>query len=207
MPNSTLPGNNYLGDGQRTTSEFQAGIDQVAAWLNAAQDELDALTGTTFGEAAVRGVGTSAGNVPDKAVLDTRLGTSGNLGSMALESADGYYINSAQIDPGGDFEDTGQGDPVIYIRRSGDIVTVTSGLLSHLSMGVADSASGVIPSWARPITQTRATFMLFTGSALYNLTVNTNGNFAISYFNQSGSSISRDGSATYITVSYVGASL
>lgn len=82
MPNSTLPGNTYLGDGQRTTSEMQDGLDQVAAWLNAAQAELNALTGTTFGEAAVRGVGTGDSDLVETSELDTRLGTEGNLSGL-----------------------------------------------------------------------------------------------------------------------------
>ncbi len=140
MPNSTLPGNTYLGDGQRTTAEMQAGLDQVAAWLNAAQAELNALTGTTFGEAAVRGVGSSAGQVPDKAVLDTRLGTAGNLGSIASEDAADYVSraefegptlvwsgsdsspNMSELSEGGPgfyiVKDTGGAEHSIYIRST-----------------------------------------------------------------------------------------
>lgn len=96
MPNSALPGNTYMGDGQRTTAEMQDALDQVATWLNAAQAELDALTGTTFGEAAVRGVGAGADDVPDTEILDARLGTSGDLGSIATESA-GDYLSSGTV--------------------------------------------------------------------------------------------------------------
>lgn len=84
MPNSSLPGNTYLGDGQRTTVEMQNALDQVATWLNAAQAELNALTGTTLREGAVRSVGTGTDQIPDKEILDTRLGTTGNLGDAAL---------------------------------------------------------------------------------------------------------------------------
>lgn len=57
MPNSTLPPDNYLGDPERTTGEFQDRINQLQNWVNTLQAELQALSGTTVREGAVRGVG------------------------------------------------------------------------------------------------------------------------------------------------------
>ena len=83
MPSGNLPASGYLGDGQRTTSEFQGGIDDLLDYVRSLKSEVDALSATVIKEAAVRGVGNGAGLLPDKAVLDTRLGTAGNLSGLS----------------------------------------------------------------------------------------------------------------------------
>ena len=65
MPNGTLPIAGYLSDGQRTTSEFQGGIDELLAYVRTLKAEVDALSATVIKEAAVRGVGITAGDLTD----------------------------------------------------------------------------------------------------------------------------------------------
>src|SRR6056297_1071101 len=96
MPNGTLPEDNYLGDGERTTGEFQGGINELLNYVNSLKAEVDALSSQVIREAAVRGVGDATGSLTDRGVgsgatqipdnnqIDARLGTSGNLGSAAL---------------------------------------------------------------------------------------------------------------------------
>lgn len=93
MPAGTLPITGYLGDGQRTTGEFQDGVDELLAYVKSLKAEVDALSATVIKEAAVRAVGAAAGNVPDTAVLDTRLGTASNL-NLAPD------VESGAFDPG-----------------------------------------------------------------------------------------------------------
>lgn len=90
MPSGTLPIAGYLGDPQRTTNEFQGGIDELLAYVKSLKAEVDALSSNVIREAAVRGIGTAAGNVPDTAALNTRLGTSANL-NLAAEIEDGRF--------------------------------------------------------------------------------------------------------------------
>ena len=158
MPNLPLPSTDFLGDGQRTTAEFQDAIDQVQNWLIVAQAELDALSDTTFGEAAVRGVGNLTGDVPDKAVLDTRLGTSGNLGTVAQEDSgidDGEVpvIMYQDVTIEGDFTPF-----TLHCQRIGRVVTLwADDVVSHSSSFSPQSQSGVIPIDFRPPIDSTAT--------------------------------------------------
>ncbi|MCK2149541.1 hypothetical protein MYE70_10730 [Marinobacter alexandrii] len=94
MPTGNLPVNNYLGNGQRTTSEFQTGIDQLLAYANSLKAEVDALSAAVIKEAAVRGVGTGASDLVQTSQLDTRLGGAGNL-SLDSGIRDGSFSPSA----------------------------------------------------------------------------------------------------------------
>lgn len=98
MPSGTLPNAGSLGDPQITTGDYQTQINQLLAYVRSLQSELAALSGTTIREGAVRGVGDGASLLADKAVLDERLGTSGNLGTMAQESSLDY-VTKDDIDP------------------------------------------------------------------------------------------------------------
>lgn len=74
MPNSSLPTTDYLGDGQRTTAEFQTQINNLQNWVIALQSELNALSGTTLGEGAVRDVGTGSSDLVEVSALEGLLG-------------------------------------------------------------------------------------------------------------------------------------
>lgn len=102
MPNGTLPEDNYLGDGERTTGEFQGGIDQLLNYVNSLKAEVDALSSQVIREAAVRSVGTGANELPansdlgDAAYLDigSGLSESGESVSHADTSSQGSVNNS-----------------------------------------------------------------------------------------------------------------
>jgi len=83
MPIGTIVADDYIDDPNRTVAEVQTALNQNFDYLRSMQAELGALSSTVLREAAVRSVGNSTGNVPDKAVIDSRLGTTGNLGSAA----------------------------------------------------------------------------------------------------------------------------
>lgn len=63
------------------TADIQERIDLIQAELDNLQQKVDDLPtgGRELGTAAERDVGTAAGNIPDKEILDARLGTTGNL--------------------------------------------------------------------------------------------------------------------------------
>lgn len=92
MPTGTIVADDYIDDPDRTVSEMQAAMNQNLDYLRALKAEIDALSDTTIREAAVRAVGNLTGNVPDKAVLDARLGTTGNLDLSA-------YLTKSDFDP------------------------------------------------------------------------------------------------------------
>jgi len=155
MPNSTLPTNNYLGDPQRTTSEFQTAINQLQNWVNTLQAELNALSATTVKEGAVRSVGTGASDLVQTSQLNTRLGTSGNL-DLGTASEKDFGTNDGNlpeyqeqiVELGGQFN---AGERVKCVRI-GNVVFISGfeGPLSHSSGSAASSAVDAIPSWARP---------------------------------------------------------
>jgi len=192
MPSGTLPVNGYLGDGQRTTGEFQGGIDELLAYVNSLKAEVDALSSQVIREAATRGVGNTAGLVPDKAVLDARLGTTGILGSAALVdtgtasgdvplnsdlgAASLQSYQSAKVQLGGDYVAGDFG--AVYVVRIGGVVTITSvnSYLDHTD-GFAQpkSASLAIPSWARPSGGSVTNIYRSDAAGDYEVEINTSG--------------------------------
>lgn len=90
MPSGTLPNAGSLGDPQITTGDYQTQINQLLTYVRSLQSEVAALSGTTIREGAVRGVGNGTGLLADKAVLDTRLGVTGNL-NLADSVLDGSF--------------------------------------------------------------------------------------------------------------------
>ena len=83
MPTGPIVADNYIDDPNRTTEEVQDALNQIFDYVRAVKSELDALSSPNLREAAVRSIGTLADNVPDTGVLNTRLGTTGNLGTAA----------------------------------------------------------------------------------------------------------------------------
>lgn len=94
MPSGTLPAEGSLGTPEISTGDFQAQINQLLAYVRSLQSEVAALSGTVIKEGAVRGVGDGASLLADKGVIDARLGTGGNLGSMAVKSSEDYLSSS-----------------------------------------------------------------------------------------------------------------
>lgn len=82
MPTGNIVPDDYIDDPNRQAVDMQNAFNSAFDFLRALVNELDALSDPTIREAAVRDVGSAVGQVPDKAVLDARLGTSSNLGNM-----------------------------------------------------------------------------------------------------------------------------
>lgn len=206
MPTGSLPANNYLGDGQRTTSEFQTGIDQLLAYANSLKAEVDALSATIIKEAAVRGVGTGATDLVQTSQLDTRLGTSGNLGGAAqrtVGTADGNLpeYESEVVTLGGIFNASQQ----VKCVRIGDCVTIfgLGDQLNHSSsIGGAGSDAGDIPLFARPAEI--VTNVYFGSSQLVATAyVFPDGTFSLDYGNTDGTTPTRSDSVTPPTITFL----
>lgn len=100
MPSGNLPNSGSLGDPQITNGDYQTQINQLLSYVRSLKAEVDALSGTEIKEGAVRGVGNGAGLLADKATLDARLGTGGNLGSSATlnyGTGDNEVVLSARL--------------------------------------------------------------------------------------------------------------
>lgn len=204
MPSGTLPANGYLGDGQRTTGEFQGGIDELLAYVNTLKAEVDALTSTVIREAATRSVGGAAGNVPDTAQLDTRLGTSGNLGDAAQKTVGTATGNLVELTT----EDVAITDVstnasfTLNCRKLGDAVLISSIRITH------DSASEIIsdqqiPAAYRPTTHTRANVYYTGESRVRVIRVDIDGTVRLRYFDMGGVSSNSTDSGSGVSISYV----
>ena len=99
MPTGPIVADNYIDDPNRTTEEVQDALNQNFDYLRSMQSELGALSSTVLREASVRSVGNSAGNVPDKAIIDARLGTTGNLGGSATTPLSELFSKSGVTSP------------------------------------------------------------------------------------------------------------
>jgi len=107
------------------TEDIAEEINDVSVAVNAVADDLAALD-DSLGTASERNVGDGAGLVPDTAVLNTRLGTSGNLGSIASEDATDY-VSRAEFegptlvwsgsDSSPNMSELSEGGPGFYIVR------------------------------------------------------------------------------------------
>lgn len=130
MPTGNIVADDYIDDPNRTVSEVQTALNQQFDYLRSLKAEVDALSSTVIREAAVRSVGSAAGNVPDKAVLDARLATTGNLGNMATKTASDY-LKKSEFDPASatlawsgsasfvPIENLSQRGPGLYLLKSG----------------------------------------------------------------------------------------
>ena len=99
MPTGPIVADNYIDDPNRTTEEVQDALNQNFDYLRSMQAELGALSSTVLREASVRSIGNSNGNVPDKAVIDSRLGTTGNLGNAATKTTgSGNGLDADKLD-------------------------------------------------------------------------------------------------------------
>ncbi|WP_138438603.1 hypothetical protein [Marinobacter alexandrii] len=204
MPTGNLPVNNYLGDGQRTTSEFQTGIDQLLAYANSLKAEVDALSAAVIKEAAVRGVGTGLTDLVETSQLDTRLATTGNLGTAATKNF-GTGLNEVPeyreeiIEIGGADFDPSQ---FMKILKVGNLVTVTllNDLTTHANK--ADPVFSGIPTWARPNDITRAVYNVTT-AYLREIAILTDGSGKLTYYQRAATGLqSASNTGTAFTISY-----
>lgn len=201
MPNGSLPAAGYLGDGQRTTVEFQDGLDELLAYVRSLKAEVDALSATVIKEGAVRGVGNGAGLLADKAVLDARLGTTGNLGTAATKdfgTADGNLPAYSSFGPtslGGSFT-SGE----IYGAKIGDIVTL------YVTEGAHAAATGVfsgvvIPEDFRP--SDNVSNVIYLGvQGMFQILIYPGGQIFQSAVNYSGSAVATNGMGNPYSISY-----
>ena len=189
------------------TDDIAEEINAVSVAANAVAGDLAALD-ASLGTASERNVGDGAGLVPDKAVLDTRLGTTGNLGSAATRAVGVATGNLAEyrqetIELGGDFS-PGQ---EIEIIRIGNLVCISSrSALSHDS-GIIASSSGIIPSWATPTVNNRFSIpvMVTAGSQsiFTEVDISETGTFLVGYVDGSASFVSRTSTGGAISISYI----
>jgi len=211
MPNGTIVADDYIDDPNRTVSEVQAALNQNFDYLRSLQAEMAALSSTVLREASVRSIGNSTGNVPDKEVLDSRLGTTGdissrlgttgNLGSAATES-----YQTAMVVLGRDF-----GSQTVQVTRIGNVVTIAArSILTHFNTSVATSLSGILPVWAIPLNSIDNVFSFSKNdispenSIIANFKyVNSQKYFQISYSNANLTDRLRDNSFSIPFMTYV----
>lgn len=202
MPNGTLPVTGYLGDENRLTSEFQGGIDELLAYVKTLKTEVDALSAQVIKEAAVRGVGDASGLLTDRAIgdtagqlnirgvgtgltqlpdnnrLNTRLATTGNLGTAATKTAGSADGNVPLIEKAAITLSSFVGSPVLYLTKIGNFVMAsTAGVFLETSVSQNSiELVGAIPAAFRP-TVDAATISSADILNVYKHDFKTNGNF------------------------------
>lgn len=90
----------------------------------------------------------------------------------------------------------------LKISRLGNQVTISaSSTLTHANLTAATSASGLIPSWARP-SSTKSNIYLVTGGALFQVSVAPDGTLSTNYLDQVYSGTGRTGTTSNLTITY-----
>jgi len=208
MPNSNLPPDNYLGDPSRITSEFQDAIDDLQNWVNTLQSELNALSGTTVQEGAVRSAtsDTTAGNLVLRdsngraQFADPSAAQDGVTKSWGNTVSNFDWYEEARIEADNDF-DAGQ-----YIRfvRVGKLVTVTSEEdMDHTNGSSATTSSGFVPSSMRPIKDTVSNIYEFDGTFIRRVYINTFGELILQYRDYSGALKSNNFGGGLFSITYI----
>jgi len=146
MPIGTIVADDYIDDPNRTVAEVQTALNQNFDYLRSMQSELGALSSTVLREASVRSVGNSAGNVPDKAVLDSRLGTTGNLGSAATTPLSELFSKAGLTTP-----------QVIFSGSATSVAAPSAGVYLVYITGSISSFDEVFTVVVRDLTQSLAT--------------------------------------------------
>lgn len=164
-------------------------IDAVSDAVDTVASDLSTLN-ASLGTASTRDVGVGSTDVVETSQLDTRIGTSGNLGTAAQKNfgtADGNLpeYQSDVIELGGDFV-AGQS---IKIVKVGDLVTLraTSAFLDHTDgLTAPSSASGAIPAAYRPTSSDVTGLYAQDANAWASVTITTTGEFVIRNRDSSG---------------------
>ena len=146
MPIGTIVADNYIDDPNRTVSEVQTALNQNFDYLRSMQAELGALSSTVLREASVRSIGNSTGNVPDKAVLDSRLGTTGNLGGSATTPLSELFSKAGLTTP-----------QVIFSGSATSVAAPSAGVYLVYITGSISSFDEVFTVVVRDLTQSLAT--------------------------------------------------
>ena len=146
MPIGTIVADDYIDDPNRTVAEVQTALNQNFDYLRSMQAELGALSSTVLREAAVRSVGNSTGNVPDKAVIDSRLGTTGNLGSAATTPLSELFSKAGLTTP-----------QVIFSGSATSVAAPSAGVYLVYITGSLSSFDEVFTVVVRDLTQSLAT--------------------------------------------------
>ena len=189
------------------TEDIAEEINDVSVAVNAVADDLAALD-DSLGTASERNVGDGAGLVPDKAVLDARLGTSGSLGTAATKnfgtSAGDLPVLVASDDvliDSGDFS----GSPfTLYLRKIGDIVVAsTKDFISHAADSFPNSSSLApeIPSAYRPPQMVENVYLV-NNLASYSVQIHPAGWIRLRYVAPDGSPYNSTSSLSAVNIVY-----
>jgi len=146
MPIGTIVADDYIDDPNRTVAEVQTALNQNFDYLRSMQAELGALSSTVLREASVRSIGNSTGNVPDKAVLDSRLGTTGNLGGSATTPLSELFSKAGLTTP-----------QVIFSGSATSVAAPSAGVYLVYITGSISSFDEVFTVVVRDLTQSLAT--------------------------------------------------
>ncbi len=207
MPNKPLPADGEPGDSEVTTGDFQTDINQIADWLNDLQAELNALSGTTVREGAVRTVNGGAGPLRSNiGISDTvqfgRITDASSPGNGDFDSDQlGYW--AARQELSGDF-DPGQ---YVKITRIGNMVHIFSyGSPTHTTDSFVSTGSLFLPTWARPADTTDGNAENCIGEINGNLAITqarSDGGLAMLYRQQDGTAGSSGFTGAPMNVTFV----
>lgn len=154
--------------------------------------ELDTAFDTRLGTAGAADIGSSANQVPDKAVLDARLNTTGNLGDAASAN---FGTNSGDV-PKTLYQEitvnTGSfagNSFTLKCLKIGRQVTIWSDVLpSHASSFSPGSSSGTIPAAFVPAVE-RTTGVGASAGHIQNTVVRGDGTFMLTYYSKDGGGV------------------
>ncbi len=196
MPNSTLPSTDYLGDSGRTTSEFQTAIDQLQNWVITLQSELNALSGTTVQEGAVRDAtsNTASGTLvlrdangraqfADPAAAQDGV-TKTYLESLTLTDADWYEEGTISLTNSGTSNISGD---VTYVRM-GNMVVIKWEDLTH-DTNSDPGTDVVLPASIRPAHNVENMYSQL--GAFNTVRVYTTGELAFVYYDETTSNTTK----------------
>lgn len=217
MPNSNLPQDDYLGNPNRTTSEFQDAINDLLNWVNTLQAELDALSGTTVREGAVRDVGSGGSELVENDAIDTAARQKADQDLRTTDSVQFGRVTDAATPGEGDFDSDklgyweatvelgGEFDAGESVKciRIGSVVTITgaNGRMSHVSTSTPESASGAIPSAFRPSERAVNVFQISDVAVEY-IQVQPDGRLYFLYKDWDGNDVSGTATGEAPTISY-----
>jgi hypothetical protein len=169
------------------------GIHSGGAYVYATgADTSGAGTAGTFVEGG--GVLIPLTNMTDDDTMATATATAPASGESVVAYVDAFFSETS-VAADGDFTGT------IYIAKVGNIVTLTWGSLTHISLVAPSSSAGLIPVGYRPSIAVTILYQ-HSGAAVKQCEVDPDGTFKISYRDWAGSNVSQNlsggGSITYV---------
>lgn len=139
---------------------------------------------------------TGNGSVSAAPAWDTILGADVPLATDTLRGTINYY-QTASVAANGDFT----GGTITY-TRIGNVVTVSTTLLTHASGATISCAAGFIPSWARPSDTRRSCYTVFASSTAGIIEVPSDGTLVVRYYSANGTTTNRTDSVTGGSITY-----